>query len=436
MISPRDVARLVQSHLSNDAGRVPTAGDLEQLFETLYQASLCTEEGEPITPHIVFIDPNEPDPDPPPNIRADRWSCVAFETPLPLTVRNLVKVAKSSDERTSSLAVYSNGGTPIIWGLVDQGNSYWDFVNFEAESGFERPGLFQVSIAGVAHLVVYRGNAKIAELKRDTLLTNAYDVLRDGPVYSRLVPSIDQHIDAVASRLGSKFARATWGIALASDWVGALCRLLLRVRSYRHGGAILITPDVNLAGLNVKHSISYTRLRDALIRYGVTTIQKTNALDTINEEHVDREKDAVPVDLLMNHYIAASEAEDIRGELDGALWFIALLTRLDGLVVMTPSLEVRGFGVEITIAEQPVAVYAAEDARATANRLRALDYNHYGTRHRSMIQYCAKNEGAVGFVVSQDGDVRAVMTVGSRVVLWDNLRLQLFDFIRGRRRNR
>jgi hypothetical protein len=49
--------------------------------------------------------------------------------------------------------------------------------------------------------------------------------------------------------------------------------------------------------------------------------------------------------------------------------------------------------------------------------------NHFGTRHRSMMRHCAAYPDSVGFVVSQDGDVRAISRVGEQIVLWDNIRL-------------
>jgi len=47
----------------------------------------------------------------------------------------------------------------------------------------------------------------------------------------------------------------------------------------------------------------------------------------------------------------------------------------------------------------------------------------YGTRHRSMFNYCAAHSGSVGFVVSQDGDIRAITKVGTKLVMWENIRL-------------
>jgi hypothetical protein len=46
-----------------------------------------------------------------------------------------------------------------------------------------------------------------------------------------------------------------------------------------------------------------------------------------------------------------------------------------------------------------------------------------GTRHRSMMRYCNAYPGSVGFVISQDGDIRAISKVKDILILWDGIRL-------------
>lgn len=89
---------------------VPTPPEevLVALFGAMYYVSLRTEESESITFDIVYRDPKNPDPDPPRRVTNDRWSFVRFEQPIALTIRNLIKIAKASDSRTSSFAVHSD----------------------------------------------------------------------------------------------------------------------------------------------------------------------------------------------------------------------------------------------------------------------------------------------------------------------------------------
>jgi len=424
---PKDLAEALHSELELRGPDSPGLEILTDLFETLYFVSLKTEELQPITCYIVYLSSENPDPEPPERIVKDRWSYIRFIEPIEFTTSNLVKLAKASDPRTSSFAVYHNEyGDLFIWGIIDQANRYHDFVNYDSDEGPEGPGLFQASIIGIGHLVAYIGYEKITELKTNTLLGKTLDVFWSGPIYNMLGPGIQKYIEKVQGGIPEHIYedRSHWNASLMSYWITSLCRLLLRARSYHHGGAVLITPDTSLRGLNVKYSIQYHRLRSALEGRALATIQETHASDLIFEGFLDQDADEIPTDLYLEETVNRDDLDDSLSELDGAIWFISLLTRVDGLVLMNPNLEVQGFGVEITCNDEPAAVFLAGDERATKSRRRKVDYNHFGTRHRSMMRYCSQVDGSIGFVISQDGDVRVMTKVRNQLVMWENVRLQ------------
>jgi hypothetical protein len=431
---PKDFADAVCSELHRRALFGPQREIIVDLFESMYFASLKTEESQPVVFHIVYLDPDNPDPDPPKRMVKDRWRSVKLAEPIPATIPNLIKIAKASDPRTSSLAVYPNRhGRLSIWGLIDQGNRYHDFVNYEDESGPERPGVFQASIAGIGHLVAYTGLWKIAELKTNTILRHALNVLEGGPVRETLGMGIQSYIEGVRREIPEYMYRDRphWDLSLSSYWVASLCRLLLRIQNYRHGGAILMTPDNSFAGLNIKYQIDYSRLRAALHTHALVKIRETFASDKIFENYLDQDADEIPLDLYLDETVSGNELSENRSELDGTIWFISLLTRVDGLVLMSPTLEVKGFGVEIMYSDEPSEVFAARNRNGTVTGLRRVDYNHYGTRHRSMMRYCAQVPNTLGFVISQDGDVRVITQVSGKLVMWENIKLQHhYDFVR------
>ena len=67
--SPKDLAEAVHSELRRRrVDDCPKEENLTELFESMYYASLKTEEAQPILFHIVYLDPNNPDPDPPERI--------------------------------------------------------------------------------------------------------------------------------------------------------------------------------------------------------------------------------------------------------------------------------------------------------------------------------------------------------------------------------
>lgn len=433
-----DIAIAVRNELTRRKNKsIPALTVLAELFQTLFFASLKTEEGQPINSYIVYINPSNPDPNPPQRIVKDRWSYIPFAEKLQFNVSNLVKVAKASDPRTSSFAVYHDHRQQLyIWGLVDQGNRYHDFINFESETGPERPGIFQASIVGVGHLIAYHGYDRIAELNVNNLVTESHDVLRYGPVRKLLSSGINRYLNMVGHEVGADYSEdfAESRKELESAWVTTLCRLLLRMRGFRHGGALLLAPENTQSGLDLKYKLRYPRLRDALVHRGVQQIVRESAQNSIFGILEDDSAEDIPIFLHLDESIANDELTDSNSELDGAVWFVSLLSRVDGLVLLNYDLEVQGFGVEILSQNQPPQIYLSTTASASARSLRPVDYQHFGTRHRSMIRYCYHVPGSLGFVVSQDGDVRVMTRIGDALVLWDSVRLQYDEFVQQRRK--
>lgn len=429
-----DLAGKVHAALQRDKA-IPPVPVLQRLFEVMYFASLRTEEAQSITFHIVYIDPTNPDPSPPRRIVQDRWSYVPIKPRLLFDIAAVTKLAKASDPRSSSLAVYHNGeGELFIWGLIDQGNSYYDFVTYAAESGPERPGLFQASIAGIGHLVVYRHYELIADFRHSEIRPPPIDALTQGPVFETLQSGIQRYIEKVHAQVGplAFSQRSHWPSTLADTWLTALRRLLLHIQQYRHGGAVLITPDSTTKDLNIKYQLDYTRLRTCLDRRGVFVIHHTETSGALLQMAIDDGAEHLPTDIYLEESSADTDLEESREELDGLLWFVSLLSRVDGLLLLSPDLDVRGFGTEIQTSAPPTKVVRAHEPHALRTRLTTLDYNHFGTRHRSMMRYCAAVSGSVGFVVSQDGDVRAMTRVRDALVVWENVKLRLDDFERRR----
>jgi Probable sensor domain DACNV len=433
---PKDLASAVHSELLRRNTSPPQLEVLVELFESMYFASLKTEESRPVLFHVAYVDPQKPDPSPPKTLVHDRWSCVRLSPPIAMSSANFAKIAPASDPRTSSFAVfYGIDGRLTVWGLIDQGNSYHDYVNFDSQSGPERPGIFQASIVGIGHVVAYIGYEKVAELRQNNLVRTAIDVFQSGKIHEALKAGIKSHLDSLRTGWPEEFPADfdDWEPPLIESWLGTLRRLLLRVQNIRHGGAFLMTPDQSRQGLLIKQKITYSRLRTALQRHAVVTAQQSIASGIIAEEYMEKDAEDMPVLLHLDEVVAGYYLEEIRSELAGVIWFISLLTRVDGLVLLDPNLEVQGFGVEITVPEEPSEIHSAGDASASLWLLKKVDYQQYGTRHRSMMRYCAKYPGSVGFVISQDGDVRVMTNVDGRLILWENIQLQLPKFVSRKR---
>lgn len=405
-------------------------GILLKLFETLYFASLYTEELRPILCYISYLDPSTPDETPSHTVASNRWRCARFGERVPLTIDNLVKLAQASDPRTSSFAVYHDKrGEMFVWGIIDQANQYYDFINYDADLRPERPGLFQANITGPGHVTTYKGYERIGELKANILLKEYLDVLGKGivgTVFSRGVRdynrSIRQNLQDNRSELKGIVTNPHWRKRGESLWLKSLCRLLLRTRTYRQGGAFLITSNIPSGTLKVKYNIDYDRLSAAIGRCARLEIEYRYVDNELTKPRDLPLKEARRIELFEEASGLRSYLVNSRRELDGAIWFVSVLSRVDGLVVMDSHLKVLGFGVEVRCPDDPPQVYIADDNFARC--LREDQSGRYGTRHRSIMRFCWSVPGSIGLIVSQDGHVRVVKRINDRLIIWDQIQLQ------------
>lgn len=432
----KELAQVVFPELDKRFINVPSESVIKDICDALYFVSLMTEEGQSIQVHVVYLDPKQADDNQsgqeqsPPE---DSWSFVPFSDPISLTNSNFAKLAKASDPRTSSFVIYPDSRRKLcIWGLIDQQNRYYEFVNFDTDTGPNPPGLFHASILGVGHISVNIKYDKIAELKVDRLVQNTRDVLRKGPVHQALQLGIRNYLRTCKSTMPKEIRNNPsyeWEKIFEYEWISGLCRLLLRIQSYRHGGALLLTPDTSFQHLNISYNIDYPRLMEALESRAQQLAHKAHISDIIWQMWLAPETNELPFSLYAQEHEVRVDMEENRSELHGALWFISLLSRVDGLVLMTPELRVKGFGVEITTQKEPTKIFRSRRQGAAQRDLQIVDYNHFGTRHRSMMRYCAQTPGSIGFVISQDGEVRVMTKVRGNLIVWENPRLQYHDFI-------
>jgi hypothetical protein len=420
--SVSDLAASVKRHLNRKRQVSPSVKVLTQFFEVVYLASLKTEEGRPLELRIALVDPHNRDPNRPPAPRPSRWQFIEMQNRLPLTVSNLVKLAKAADPWSSCLAAYfSSDFEFFIWGMVDQTVHFNTMLVRERESGYAQPGLFNTVSTGPADLTVYREHSFVARLAQDRLLRRQNDVFGEGPISDRLSRGVESYVDAVLK----PFPKEEWddisAAYIADRWVGTLCRILISIQRYRHGGALLIT--TSNSHLDIKYPIDYPRLPRGLVDLGVSLLRAVRARQEIFSKYIEEGKEDVPTWWYLEESIFDAHGLDLQDEITGSVRFISSLSCVDGLILASPDLSVRGFGVEIRAKQEITTLYMASTPVPTPKSVKKIDPNHFGTRHRSMMRFCMAHPESVGFVVSQDGEIRAITRVGQRLMMWENLQV-------------
>jgi hypothetical protein len=420
---------IVQRRLRADRLKTPNSAVLNALFRGVYFASLKTEEGKALQIRICIIDPEDPDPHKPIRVRPDRWKIFPLAHRIPFTVSNLIKLSKAADPWSSSLAVFFGSADQIfIWGMVDQTVHFNRMLVREGDGGgYQPPGLFQLVAMGTADLTVYRGHSFVARLEQDVLLKQQTDVFTKGPVSKFLDRGIETYVNDVKQALHpSERSELRYGGKefLIDEWRSTLCRLLISIQRYRHGGALLLTTST--VELDIKYELDYRQLSGALRGLGASRVKQGRALSTIFEDYLDESSDSLPSGLYLHQQVAEGDSEDFDRAITGAVRFVASLSCVDGCICCSPDLNIRGFGAEIRTIKEVNSLYLSNEPYGRNASLVRIDPNHYGTRHRSMMRYCFAHDKSLGFVISQDGEIRVMTKVRDRLIMWENLQVLFY----------
>lgn len=421
---PSHLTRHVATFMARSGSRCPPEKILKALLETLYFTSLKTDEGRPCRLTVNYVEPQASRLAGSASSTTDRWICVPFECPLPFDIRTLTKLAEAVDPSVSSIAVSSDENNRLyIWGLVDQELRYTDYTSFDVAAIPRRPGLIQITINGVGNISVYHGYSHIGSLEQNALVRAHHDVLWTGPVHEMLKSQIHATIGRLIPLESTEFHSAL--DERQTRWLNAICRILLNIQQYRHGGGLLITPTNSSPATSVKYPLQYNRLPIALASLVQHQVRCDRMQHEISERCPDPCHHRAPCRLLEEFMGHLKQIEACKDEVLGCVRFIASLSRVDGFVMMDRSLVVHGFGVELRANSTLNEVWLAGDAHARERWVRTTMLNEFGTRHRAMMRYCFEIPGTLGFVISQDGDVRAVTRIRGKLVFWENVNVQL-----------
>jgi hypothetical protein len=356
---------------------------------------------------------------PPQRIAEHRWRFIRLEKTVPLTVENLAKIAAAADPWATAIAVYATDtSAPFIWALVDQQVHYNRWRYHDAESGPSNPAAFRVALEDVGVIAVSFDYDLIVRITRDDIRFAPQPVFWVGPFSAKLEDILEPFVSELREGVGVKAFRANseWPRALRREFRLVVQRILLHISKYRHGGALLISAAA--VGLNPKYHVSYERLPVALLKYMKANVESDRSFNSISRTAIINREE------FWRMRRAERVVTEARLEVDGCVHFLGSLARVDGLVWLNNRFELRGFGVEITTTSDPPRVFAASAPGASAESLSQILPSSFGMRHRSMMRYCYSQSEAIGFVVSQDGPVRAMTRVADDLILWDNIAIR------------
>jgi len=402
---------------------VPPNDILERLLDVAFEASHAVEEGRRPGFRVILESPDSGKHKHP--VLAARARDFVLTDPRPYTAAEVTRLAPAADVLRTMIGISITPPKPKaalqIWGLLDVGASWYQFMRHEARGGHPPPQQLTVTSLNGGEIAVSAGGRVFATLRGGTLSRPTESPMWKGPVNDFLRASQKAlYADAVET-IGVK----RWDEHGHDDeyplrlYVQFIERIMARVREKRHGGTILVVPnyltgsDTRLIDrVNIKYSCSQDTVWKQLVGY-------LSAHHRFYELHFPlwESKTPISVDSFQRHGILESEIEEAQELLGDNASAIAGLTGVDGALVLTDRFRVLGFGAEVIVPSP--ALRSVKVISAGAERILSID--SFGTRHRSAFRFCSSLEDAIALVVSQDGAVRAVKRVGSEVVMWDDI---------------
>jgi hypothetical protein len=301
-------------------------------------------------------------------------------------------------------------------------------LNQEGDHGFPNPGILTVVMDGPGELSAYRGDLFLGGIRKDRLVSREQDAFSSHTLFGKIMPHLALYAEKIARALRPQAAEVapedvlSAAYSLFAEWVRTVSRVCIALRRTGTGGALLITPSPLAEHLDLHLELPYSRVQDAII---LGVLDRTYA--NMCRERRIRAQHSVPKAVVAEATLAETDEEDRALEMRGAARLVASLAAVDGLVLLSPTLNVVSFGTKIRSSKAPMVVYEAEGFERHGVRAKRVDLAKFGTRHSSMLWYCRQDPRAVGVIVSQDGNVRVATTIRRSLVMWDDVKLLRHD---------
>lgn len=356
--TPAELAERLARHLdaiSSPQAPLPSAADLAELIEVMFYASMHEEEGRRSIFNVAWQPGSK-----------DCSALVAIATPVPVTPKNLAKLAPATQREATSIAVRRTANGLVAWALLQRSAAAAPPFTIWALA----PGVLRVDHAGIPCALYARGEIwlqneaqPIASPSRT--LTNIFAAWRT---------EVDPNV----------------GVDLRA---AVVTRIAARALSHGHGGMILIVPAELKEPAGVRMHYPVAAGRDAIAKSYADVTRLVPAEQRLQRLMESRER------ALSGRMNVRDEAQIALAE---AIEFVARLTSIDNAVLLDTDLNVRGFGVQVLESEAPHIEFAHRSPYS--DDVHTDDLSTFrGTRHPAGVIFCMNQPcEAAAIIASQD----------------------------------
>jgi hypothetical protein len=394
---------------------VPEISDIQMLCDVLYASSLLKEEGRPVRARLMIAPPDAfPLTEGPPK----GLHAIRFTTPHNLTSNEIKRLSPAAGFYHSVIAIWPDRDKGFrIWGILNTGTRWMNLV-----AGGRRPTDEQVShpiihVRDPGWLVFYNGYTLMAEWRGRDFHGPQLDVFQSGLLKERFVGHRLRMVeglgtDGLPRKLDfSAYSELSHRVALQF-----LKRIINLVRTSGHGGSMVIIPEeregveVVTKWIDCKYSASPDKagLRFRSLLQGIIRRVGQLCTDGANAEEAWQ--------VFQNS--GDSELDRLEEAFFELARLFADLMQVDGALVLDKRMCLLGFGGEIRVDRNVFQVGHALDLEGA--HIIDWDVQGDGTRHRSVYRLCSVEPEVIGFVISQDSQVRMIASVDESVIFWSH----------------
>ncbi len=372
-----------QAHPLRERIRIPLPSfdQIKRVIEIAYLASLEREEDRPVRFALVVVDPSIGNKTS--AMKRPPDYLLHLETPLPMTVDSIVKLAPALDPGISAMAVgpAEDGEDMHIWGIFTFSSPSSSFAEIPmwvyGELAY-RPDFFTVYANNAGSLLIARHHSQIGRILNGEFIPATPSPFTVKSLGHYMMMCIRDH------SLFKEHGDAYWRIY--RDTI----ELLLTEASARGHGSIFIL--VEPGGYSSEYIVPRFSFRER--------ITPQHLLEELLREDLD-----VPTS------IAARKAVVDRVK------FLAQLGTVDGAVLLTTELDLICFGATIMAPPYPGTIITGPDGFGEGGG-EVLDPTRLGTRHNSAIAFAGAVKSSLAFVISQDGPARAFVQKDEHMLLY------------------
>jgi hypothetical protein len=372
--TPAELAGRLARHFDSSPtpqAPLPSEADLKELIEVMFFASMHEEEGRRSVFNVAWQPGSK-----------DCSALLAIATPVPVTPKNLAKLAPATQREATSIAVRRTSSGLVAWALLQRSAAAAPPFTIWALA----PGVLRIDHAGIPCALYARGEI--------WLQTEASPIKSPSRTLTRVFAQWRADADPNV------------GIDLRA---AVVTRIAARALAHGHGGMILIMPAALAEPVGVRMHYPVAAGRDAIAKAYADVTRLFPAEQRLQRLVESRER---ALDGRMN---VRDEAQLALSE---AIELVARLTSIDNALLLDTDLNVRGFGVQVLESEAPLIEF--EHRSPYSDDVHIDDLSTFrGTRHPAGVIFCMRQScEAAAIIASQDSrlslaskDARGVVEV-------------------------